>query len=54
MQMLLSYQSKTFDFLHCFKEFAAPDIFCFHGYSAGMRFFRLQSMLVMEDVVVHL
>lgn len=34
-----------------FKEFTAPCSFCFHGYGPGKRFFfRLQSMLVLEDV----
>lgn len=38
-------------FLDHFKEFAAPHSFCFHGYSPGRNFFfRLQSMLVMEDI----
>lgn len=44
----------TCDFLHCFKEFAVPDIFCFHGYSPEMSSITFQSMLMMEDVVVHL
>lgn len=50
MQMLLGCQSETHDFLDRFIEFAAPDSFCFHGYSPWMSFFRLRSMLVMEDV----